>query len=74
MIPLTELGKGNLGVIVQIRGGHGFHRKMACLGLRVGKTVRNMTAIRGGPIVIEVEGTQIAIGRGMASKVLVEAI
>lgn len=73
MIPLSELDTGKVAIVKQVEGGRGFQRRMASLGIRAGKTVRKITSepLRG-PIVVEVDGARVAIGRGMAMKVLVE--
>lgn len=70
---LTELREGESGRIVRVYGGAGLQRRLALLGMRAGKRVR-MVASQPfrGPIVIEVEGSQVAIGHGMAWKILVE--
>lgn len=73
MQTLSRMKAGEEGVIRKIEGGYGFQRRLTYLGLRVGKIVKKITSepLRG-PIVVEVDGTCIAIGRGMAEKILVE--
>lgn len=70
---LDELKGNESGVVVGVAGGFGFQRRLATLGIRPGKNIRMLTAqpLRG-PIVVEVDRTHVAIGRGMARKVLVE--
>ncbi len=70
---LSRMDAGEEGVIRKIEGGYGLQKRLACLGLRVGKTVKKITSepLRG-PVVVEVDGTHVAIGRGMAEKILVE--
>ncbi|MDI6889157.1 MAG: FeoA family protein [Methanocellales archaeon] len=73
MIPLTELDTGKVAIVKHLEGGIGFQRRVASLGIRVGKTIRKITsAPLRGPIVVEVDGARVAIGRGMAAKVFVE--
>lgn len=70
---LVELEAGESGVIVGITGGFGLQRRLATLGIRINKKVRMITAQPfRGPIVVEVDGARIAIGLGIAWKVLVE--
>jgi len=70
---LVELKAGESGIVVDITGGFGFQRRLATLGIRIGKKVRMITAQPfRGPIVVGVGGGDVAIGRGMAMKVLVE--
>ncbi len=72
MIPLSELNTRKAAIVRRVEGGLGFQRRLASLGIRVGKTVRKITSepLRG-PIIVEVDGARVAIGRGMAMKVLV---
>ena len=70
---LTEMREGERGRIVRIYGGHGLRRRLAVLGLREGKVVR-MVSVQPfmGPVVVEVDETEVAMGHGMAWKILVE--
>lgn len=70
--PLVELRAGEIGTVVQIDGGFGVQRRLATLGIRINKKVRMITSQPfRGPIVVEIDRTHVAIGRGMARKVLV---
>ena len=72
-IPMSSLKKNHSGRIVRIEGGCGVQRKFRTLGLREDKAVK-MIAHQpiNGPIVIEIDGRQVTIGRGMANKAIVE--
>lgn len=70
---LNEMNIGQSGHIKQITGGHGQKRHLRSMGLREGKNVRIITKQPiGGPIIVDMDGNQIAIGRGMAVRVLVD--
>ena len=69
---LTELDVGTKGIISNLRGGHGFKRRLGTRGIRIGKPVRIVAKQFRGPIVVESDGFQITLGRGMARKVLVK--
>ncbi len=61
------------GRVTRIEGGHGFRRHLACLGIRVNKKICRVTAQPfRGPMVVEVDGKQIAMGRGMCQRIFVE--
>jgi ferrous iron transport protein A len=61
------------GVVKRIEGGYGFKRHLACLGIRINKEISRVTEHPfRGPVVVEVDGKQIAIGRGMCQKIFVE--
>ena len=74
-VRLLELGRGKTAVIKQIEGGYGFQRRLTSLGVRVGKTVRKVgSAPLKGPVVVEVDRIKVAIGRGIAIKILIEEL
>ena len=69
---LTELSPGEQGTVVAVHGGRGIQARLRNLGLVKGQTLRKLSALAwGGPVVVEVKRTQVAIGRGMAAKILV---
>lgn len=70
-IPLAMLGENMEGVIVGIRGGRGLVRRLVEMGLTIGTRVRVLRSDFPGPVLIEVRGSRIALGRGVAMKVLV---
>ena len=73
--PLTTLLPGEKARIVALGHGKGRQRHFRTMGLMEGKMVE-MIAMQParGPLVINVEGTQIAIGLGMARRILIEKI
>ena len=74
MIPLSEAQSGKYK-IVSIMGGFGLQRRLEILGLKVGSIVDVMTMHpMGGPVILNINGRQVAIGRGMASKIFVEPV
>lgn len=70
---LTDMKPGQSGILVEIRGGHGMIRRLDALGLRLCKQVRKVSSmLMRGPVVMEVDGFQVAIGYGVASLIIVE--
>jgi len=75
MITLVELKNGRYGIIQRIEGGHGLKKRLEVMNIREGKKIiKKCSAPLHGPLVIEIEGCKMAIGRGMAKKVWVEEI
>ena len=75
LIPLVELKEGEEGIIVGIHGGHGLRRNLEGLGVAPGRKVKMVSKhFRAGPVVISVVGTQVAMGYGMARKILVQPL
>jgi len=70
---LLMLENGHSARISSISGGKQLVRRMLALGLRVGAEV-NMLNHRGRSVVIQNAGTRVALGHGVAEKLLVEPI
>ena len=70
--PLTELEAGQEATIVAVHGGRGMQSRLRSMGLAEGQRIRKLSALAlGGPIVVLVHRAQVAIGRGMARRILV---
>ena len=65
---LTELTNNNVVIVKKIIAGHKAHRFLADLGIHEGEKIR-VVKNDVGPIIVEVKGTRVAIGRGLASKI-----
>lgn len=72
-IPLTSLKEDNSATVVRLAGGLNFQRKLRTMGIREGKTLK-MVSIQpfGGPVVVDIDGRATTIGRGMATRIMVE--
>ena len=72
-IDLSQLREGESGRVVLISGGHGLIRRLESLGIRVGKRVTKVSSqLMRGPVTVRINGFQVAVGFGMARKILVE--
>ena len=72
-INLTQLKERERARIVGVCGGEGFVRKLDASGIRVGvEIIKISSQFMRGPIVIKAGSTQIAVGYGMARKIMVE--
>jgi len=61
------------GVVVEIQGGHGLVNRLNALGIRPGKRITKVSSMfMRGPVTIQVDGAQVAIGFGMAKRIIVE--
>jgi len=69
--PITSLETGKTVVILRLEGGYLFRKKMGEMGIRERKTIR-LVAIHPfhGPIVVEVDGREVTLGRGMAEHII----
>ncbi len=72
---LLDLPVGVKAQVMSLRGGFGLQRHLSSLGITPGKIVQKITTQpMGGPIMIEVQGARIAIGRRMAGRVIVRRV
>jgi ferrous iron transport protein A len=73
-LTLAEMKTGQAGTVVEILGGHGLVRRLDALGIRPGRKVTKMSsALFRGPVMLRVNSTQVAVGFGMARKIIVVA-
>ena len=73
LLTLSQIEAGQTGTIMQILGGRGLIQRLEALGIRPGKRVTKVSSMLfHGPITLKVNHTQVAIGFGMANKILVE--
>lgn len=72
-VDLTQLKEQESGIVIRIEGGFGLVRRLESLGIRVGKKVTKVSSqFMRGPVTIRIDNCQVAIGFGMAKKVIVE--
>jgi len=70
---LTDIEEGNTGVILEIEGGRHSSKRLADLGLAPGVEITIITtSFFSGPVQISVCGSKLVLGRGLASKILIE--
>lgn len=75
MIPLTSIENGDWVRIVDFRGGGRMEARLTQLGFLPGNKIRVIrSAPFRGPLLIDVEGREIVLGRGIAHHILVEKI
>jgi ferrous iron transport protein A len=74
-VSLADLPQGEKCTVVLAAGGHGMVRRLAEMGLTPGTDVRVVrSAPMHGPIEVSVRGVSLALGRGIASRVLVKRL
>ncbi|MFP3975120.1 MAG: FeoA family protein [Chloroflexota bacterium] len=67
---LSQLRVGETARIVTVMGGRGMRHKLSLRGLKEGKILRVVSNY--GPVTVEIDRNVIAMGRGMAQKVVVQ--
>jgi ferrous iron transport protein A len=72
-LTLGQMSAGQTGTIIRILGGRGLNRRLEALGIRPGKKVTKIsTMLFHGPVTIRTDHTEVAVGFGMAQKILIE--
>lgn len=73
VVPLTALRAGQRGLLRAVAGGRALTARALALGLVPGTPIQVARTL-GGPVVIEVRGSRLALGRGMAQRIWVEPV
>jgi Fe2+ transport system protein FeoA len=72
---LADLRQGETAIVAFALGGYGLVRRLAEMGLTPGTEV---TVVRSaplrGPVEVKVRGVSLALGRGVASKIIVKGL
>lgn len=70
---LDQVYENKKATVIDIQGGQRVRQRLGQMGIHPGDviTILRYGALRG-PILIEIHGSQVALGRGIASKVIVE--
>jgi len=70
---LDQVSENQEVVVKNLLGGFGLRRRLHGLGIYPGERLKVLnSALMRGPILLEVRGVEVAIGRGVAGKVEVE--
>jgi len=71
--PITSLRAGSVAQITALLGqGCSFQRKLRTMGIREGKKLK-VVAVHpfAGPLVLDIDGRQITLGRSIAQRIMV---
>jgi ferrous iron transport protein A len=68
LLRLINVKENKIVLVKSIIAGHRALRFLADLGIHEGEKIR-ITKNDVGPIIVEIKGTRVAIGRGLASKI-----
>ena len=73
LVTLRQMQSGQSGKVVQVQGGMGLANRLSALGVRPGKKITKVSSmLMRGPVTIQSGNTRMAIGFGMANKIIVE--
>lgn len=72
-LTLRQMEIGQTGTVIGILGGRGLMRRLEALDIRPGKKVTKVSStLFRGPVTLRVDNAQVAIGFGMANRIIVE--
>ena len=75
VLPLPMLGEGESAIIADVVGGRGIRRHLSDVGLAPGVTVQKAgNGTLSGPVIVRVMGARIAVGHGMARRIMVRPL
>lgn len=72
--PLSQVREGKMVVLARIDAGHGLNNRLAAMGLLPKVRIKVVNNHHPGPFVIDLKGSKMALGRGMAHKIMVREI
>jgi len=74
MLPLGLLSPGQLAIIKNIPAGRRLSAQLTDMGFVNGSKVRIVQNQTSGPLLVSLGDSRVAIGRGIAQKIMVEEV
>jgi Fe2+ transport system protein FeoA len=74
MTTLSLLPRGARAIVHELPPQHGLARRLVALGLNPGVELCMLQNRGRGPLIVEVHGARLALGRGQAERVTVEPV
>jgi ferrous iron transport protein A len=73
-IPLAIARAGEPVTVTGIKAGYGLQKRLADMGLTPGVQIKVMNRQMTGPLLIDLRGSRVALGRGIALKIYVTRV
>ena len=71
-MPLAMACPSEPVTVTGVKAGWGLQRRLADMGLTPGVRIRVINSQMSGPVLIDLRGSRVALGRGVAQKILVK--
>ena len=72
---LVQMKQGETGTVVQIDAGRSLNMRLNNMGITIGTMLTKVSgAFLHGPVTVHVGNSQVALGYGMAAKIIVEEV
>jgi len=73
LVTLHQMRAGQSGKVIQVQGGVGLASRLSALGVRPGKKITKVSSmLMRGPVTIQLGSMRVAVGFGMANRIIVE--
>lgn len=70
-IPLSHVDEGRIVVVASIAAGRGLRARLTSMGLLPRTTIQVVRREKSGPLLVSIRNFKIALGRGVADKIMV---
>ncbi len=74
VLPLGFLQTGRDAVVSDLAGGRSMRQRLTDIGVVRGTRVKVVKNDMGGPLIISIGEGRLAVGRGMALRIMVEVV
>lgn len=74
MIRLTNAKEKAFLIFSYVQGGHSAIHRLTDMGLLPGEKIKIIHNTGIGPVTIEIKGSKVALGHGIAQKIMVEEV
>ena len=71
-VPLAFLPEDKEATVIEVTGGKGLVRRLCELGFTPGAKIKILSSNSPGPVLVNVNGSRIALGKGVAMKIIVD--
>lgn len=71
---LSKIPEGRTVELVRVNAGYGLNNRLAAMGLLPRMRIKVINNHHPGPFVVELRGARMALGRGMANKIVVKEL
>jgi Fur family ferric uptake transcriptional regulator len=71
-IPLTMISPGERVTVAGFNGGMQIRKRLSDMGISIGQEIEVLN--RGGPVIVSIKGSRIALGKGLAHKIMVISV
>ncbi len=71
-LPLSMVSPGEKVKIIEFNGGGQLRKRLSDMGISIGQEIEVLN--RGGPLIVSVKGSRVALGKGLAQKVMVRPV